>query len=89
LTITLLAMVLLGGRGSIVGAIVGVVVLTVMPESLRFVQQYYMVVYGLGIWLLVMFLPGGLVSIIPRIRRMVAGYRGRAEGQSSTPDEGA
>lgn len=89
LTITLLAMVLLGGRGSIIGAIVGVVVLTVLPESLRFIQQYYMVVYGLGIWLLVMFLPGGLVSVIPGIRRLLARYRGRVGAPTSTPDEGA
>lgn len=89
LTITLLAMVLLGGRGSIVGAVIGVVVLTVLPESLRFINQYYMVVFGLGIWMLVMFLPGGLVSIIPRVRRVVARYRNRVRTQAPSPDKGA
>lgn len=90
LTITLLAMVLLGGRGSIIGSIVGVVVLTVLPESLRFIQQYYMVVYGLGIWLLVMFLPGGLVSVIPIAKRLIGRSRGRVSTvPSSTTDQGA
>jgi branched-chain amino acid transport system permease protein len=87
LTITLLAMVLLGGRGSIVGVVIGVVALTVLPESLRFINQYYMVVFGLGIWMLVMFLPGGLASIIPRVRRVVARYRNRVRAQSPTPDK--
>ena len=89
LTISLLAMVLLGGRGSIVGVVMGVVVLTLLPESLRFVKQYYMLVFGLGIWLLVMFLPGGLVSIIPHFRGALGRYRNRLRALVAARDERA
>jgi len=37
-----------GGRGvgSAVGAVIGTVVLTVLPEALRFLKEWYMVLYG-------------------------------------------
>src|SRR5690606_39415196 len=48
-TIILLAMVIVGGKGSVAGVIAGVALLTLLPEALRFVKQYYMVAFGLGV----------------------------------------
>ena len=73
LTITLLAMVLIGGRGTVLGPVVGAVLLTVLPEWLRFVKDYYLIVFGLAIWACTMFLPQGLMglaaSVVARVRR--------------------
>ncbi len=68
LTITLLAMVLVGGRGSLGGAVLGAALLTILPEWLRFMKEYYMVVFGLGVWMITLFLPGGLTSLWSKLR---------------------
>lgn len=67
LTITLLAMVLIGGRGTVLGPVVGAVLLTVLPEWLRFVKDYYLIVFGLAIWACTMFLPQGLMGLAARV----------------------
>ncbi|MDB5990061.1 MAG: Branched-chain amino acid transport ATP-binding protein LivG, partial [Herbaspirillum sp.] len=61
-------MLVVGGVGSAVGAVIGTVVLTVLPEALRFLQEWYMVLYGIGVILMITFLPDGLVSITRRFK---------------------
>lgn len=61
-SVVILVSLLLGGTGSIVGAIVGTIMITLLPEWLRVLQDYYMVVYGAGIVLLMIFLPTGLLG---------------------------
>jgi branched-chain amino acid transport system permease protein len=67
-----LAMVVLGGRVSVWGPIVGAVVLTGLPELLRGFQEYRMVVQGALLLLSIIFLPHGvadtLISVIARKR---------------------
>jgi branched-chain amino acid transport system permease protein len=67
-----LAMVVLGGRVSVWGPIVGAVVLTGLPELLRGFQEYRMVVKGGLLLLTIIFLPHGvadtLISAIARKR---------------------
>jgi branched-chain amino acid transport system permease protein len=67
-----LAMVVLGGRVSVWGPIVGAVVLTGLPELLRGFQEYRMVVQGALLLLSIIFLPQGaadtLISVIARKR---------------------
>jgi branched-chain amino acid transport system permease protein len=63
------SMLVVGGTGSALGAIVGTIVLTVLPEALRFLKEWYMVLYGVIVILMIVFLPEGLVSLVRRIRR--------------------
>ena len=58
------AMVLVGGTAKIWGVLVGSALVTCLPELLRFTHQYYMLLYGIGIALVVMFLPGGLSGYV-------------------------
>ena len=59
-SILLVTMVIIGGMGSIWGAILGAMLLTILPEVLRTFQEYNILIYG-GILLIIMlFLPGGL-----------------------------
>lgn len=58
-----LAMLVVGGEGSIVGAILGAVILTFLPELLRFLGQGYLILFGFGIVAILLLLPKGLVSI--------------------------
>ena len=61
-SVVVLVSLLLGGVGTIAGTIVGTIVVTLLPEWLRVLQDYYMVVYGAGIVLLMIFLPTGLLG---------------------------
>lgn len=79
----ILTMVMIGGRGSIPGVALGAFLLTFLPEWLRFLKDYYMAVYGLGILLIVLFLPGGLVGIWERVRPLLRGSQGLAGGLST------
>jgi branched-chain amino acid transport system permease protein len=61
-------MLVIGGTGSAVGAVLGTVTLTVLPEALRFLKEWYLVLYGVGVIVMITFLPGGLVSLGARWR---------------------
>lgn len=59
-SIEILVIVVLGGLGSITGSIVAAVVLTILPEALRGMAQYRMVVYSLLLIGLMLIRPQGL-----------------------------
>jgi branched-chain amino acid transport system permease protein len=59
-SITILAMVVLGGMGSIPGVVLGAVILVVVPEVLREYAQYRFTIFGLGLTLMMLVRPGGL-----------------------------
>ncbi|MCL2033095.1 MAG: branched-chain amino acid ABC transporter permease [Oscillospiraceae bacterium] len=63
----IISMLIIGGSGSVAGAILGAILLVALPESLRFLNNYYMVIYGLGTVLIVIFMPKGLAGLIGRI----------------------
>jgi branched-chain amino acid transport system permease protein len=63
-SVVLLAMTVLGGNGSAVGAVVGASLLTMLPEVLRFLKDSYLMFYAAGIVAIMVFLPGGLASLI-------------------------
>lgn len=64
LSVAILSMVIVGGSRSPWGAVVGAVLLTFLPELLRSVQQYYMLIYGAVLLVMVAFVPGGIWGLI-------------------------
>lgn len=67
-SVTLVIMVIGGGVGTIWGPVIGAVVFTVLPEALRFSEQYRLIIYGVSFIILIRFLPNGLWGLITRIR---------------------
>ena len=61
-SVDILLMVVLGGMGSITGSFVGAVSITLLPEVLRFLGRWRMVIYSLALILLMIFRPGGLLG---------------------------
>jgi branched-chain amino acid transport system permease protein len=59
-------MVVLGGMGSVTGSVVGAILVTILPEALRPLQEYTggvdlrMVIYSLSLILLMIWRPTGL-----------------------------
>ena len=66
--ITLLVMLIVGGEVSIPGAIAGCILVSFAPEWLRFVGQAYLTVFGAGIILVLVLLPGGLAGAVSQAR---------------------
>ena len=63
---TMMAMVIVGGMGTMIGPVIGAVVLTVLPEFLRGFGELRLTIYGLALTLVVLFLPGGIASCFKR-----------------------
>jgi branched-chain amino acid transport system permease protein len=59
---TILAMVVVGGTGTLVGPVCGAILLTVLPEFLRGIGDLRLVIYGVALTLVVLFMPGGVVQ---------------------------
>ncbi|HEU5241718.1 MAG TPA: branched-chain amino acid ABC transporter permease [Ornithinibacter sp.] len=57
----LLAAVVLGGMGTVVGVLVGATILKLLPEKLREVNDYRLLVFGLLLVVMMRFRPEGLV----------------------------
>jgi branched-chain amino acid transport system permease protein len=66
-SINVILMVIIGGMGTMVGPIFGAILLTALPEVLRAVADYRMVLYGLLLMLVMIFLPGGLMAALSAV----------------------
>jgi len=71
-SILILAMVVVGGLGSIPGAVIGAALLLLLPEALRAVGEVRILMVGVVMFLCILFLPKGLfgeVSALDLARR--------------------
>lgn len=58
-SVTILAMMVLGGMGGIPGSLIGAAILVVIPELLRFMADYRMILYGLMMVVMMIYKPEG------------------------------
>ena len=71
-SVELVTMVVIGGAGSVFGAIVGAAVLTLLPQVLTVFQDYETALVGLIIMLFMIFLRRGIVPTLADILRIRA-----------------
>jgi branched-chain amino acid transport system permease protein len=71
-SVLIVCMVVIGGMGSVAGAIVGAALITLLPEVFRGLEDYRFFVFGLAIVLIMVFRPQGLIPS----RRRKAELRG-------------
>ena len=62
-SITLLAMVVIGGNGSIIGVIIASALLSVLPQWFQFIGDYKLLLYGSLLFIVMRFSPGGLSGL--------------------------
>jgi branched-chain amino acid transport system permease protein len=74
-SINILAMVILGGAGNLLGVVLGATLLVALPEVFREFQAYRLLVFGLLLMVLMIFRPQGLLS-----------FQGRREGGPDAPE---
>jgi branched-chain amino acid transport system permease protein len=65
---TILAMVIVGGMGTLIGPVFGAILLTVLPELLRSIGDFRLIVYGAAVTAAVLFMPGGMVQVWQLLR---------------------
>jgi branched-chain amino acid transport system permease protein len=66
-SITILCVVVIGGMGSAVGVIAGALVLILLPEYLRAVAEYRMLVFGALQVIVMVFKPDGLIKSVRKV----------------------
>jgi branched-chain amino acid transport system permease protein len=67
-SLMMLLMVIVGGSGRFFGPMLGAAIVILLPEWLRFLRDWYLVIFGLAVVALMIWLPGGLLSIPERWR---------------------
>lgn len=68
-SIIILCVVVIGGMGSIIGIILGALILILLPEYLRAFSEYRMLLFGAVLVVMMVFRPGGIISDVRRIYR--------------------
>lgn len=69
LSVAFIIMLVIGGRKSVWGPLVGALVLTPLPEFFRGAVQTQHIFYGAALILILRFMPGGLISLTERFKR--------------------
>jgi branched-chain amino acid transport system permease protein len=76
-SLMMLLAVIVGGSGRFFGPVIGTVIIILLPELLRasnmealkFMQKWYLVFFGIAVVVLMVWLPGGILSIGDRFRK--------------------
>lgn len=80
-SMTLVAMVVIGGLGSVLGPVVGALVLLFLPEVLRPIKDFYYLIFGLILVLVMIFAPLGIMGGVRSLgRRRAARAQAQAAG---------
>ncbi len=70
-SLNLLVMNIVGGMYQMVGPIVGTLFFVILPEFLRGYVELQRVIFGVCLIIVMAFLPGGIVELVARIRKLV------------------
>jgi branched-chain amino acid transport system permease protein len=84
-SVVLVLMVAIGGIGLYWGAVVGAVLLTVLPETLRRFGDWEVPLYGLALIVVILFLPRGIAGLFAREGRALAPARSSTLPSVPTP----
>jgi branched-chain amino acid transport system permease protein len=68
-SLMMLLAIIVGGSGRFFGPVLGTVIIVLLPEWLRFMQNWYLAVFGFAVVALMIWLPGGILSIPERLVR--------------------
>ena len=72
MSITVLLMIVIGGMGSQIGAVLGAFIVTMLPEILRFnetLSTMRMLIFGIVMIVVMLTIPTGLVGLLAKIKQ--------------------
>ncbi len=79
-SIIILCVVVLGGMGSILGVILGALVLILLPEYLRAFSEYRMLIFGATLVIMMVFRPEGIITDVRKTYK----FKGLKTNQPTT-----
>ena len=91
LIVLVLTMVIIGGYGSWIGALIGAILITWLPLRLESLSDWWYAIYGAIMIVMATFMPGGIYGLAQQLRRRSTGLRTRrraARGLSAPPVSG-
>ena len=62
--VSMIIMVLIGGKGTLVGPLIGALLVTFLEEYLRETKELRLSLFGLAVIAIVLFLPRGLMGFV-------------------------
>ncbi len=74
-SVMIFLLVVIGGKKSLLGPVIGAIFLTIMPELLRGAKIYAPLFYAVLVLVVIFFLPEGLISLPDRIRALKRNYQ--------------
>jgi branched-chain amino acid transport system permease protein len=77
-SIEILIMVVVGGLGSLPGAVIGAIIIVLMPEFLRSSGEWRLILFGALVVVLMGVSRGGIAGLAPMVLRFVPGLRSSA-----------
>jgi branched-chain amino acid transport system permease protein len=77
-TVYVIVYMVVGGEKKFYGPIIGAVILTFLPESVRFLKEYQPYVFAGVLMLVIFFLPEGMVSLPQRLKTFIRERRKHA-----------
>lgn len=75
-------MLIIGGIGTVPGAIIGGLAVTIIPEVLRFANDYYWFCFGAVTVLIVVLKPYGIYSVVMDIAKKIRSRRAESSGMT-------
>ena len=66
-SLIMLSIILLGGIGSVPGIMLAATIVIVLPEKLQAIQEYRFLIFALGVILILLFRPNGLIRRRTRV----------------------
>ena len=64
ITLTVATMVIIGGEGTILGPLIGTLLIAPLPEALRFARGLRDLIFGMMLLVTIMFAPGGIMGAV-------------------------
>ncbi len=88
-TLFIMTMTMIGGMGNLTGSVIGPIILPLLQEYLRPIQNWQFVVYGVAIMVVVLFIPGGLMQLTNQFNPFINKLRNRfTKKPKDSPGEG-
>ena len=84
-----LVMLMLGGYQTLPGPIIGTALLMLLPEWFRFLQEYILLIYGLGVMVLMVVMPDGLIGGGKKAYEFIRNKRGWTDAIPKQPGNDA
>jgi len=86
-SIEILIMVVVGGLGSLPGAVIGAIIIVLMPEFLRSSGEWRLILFGALVIVLMGVSRGGVAGLAPMLLRLVPLFRSAADRKAVEPME--